>query len=174
MKFKLSPEALRQVRRHLIAASWARWMARAAADRGDDLSARLYRLENSFELSEARLVADRDYSAQIKKATTETLQLLAELFPDRFNKPVEALQDEPVSEQVSAEPASPRMSVRGVLVGKAAPGAITQPRRVCVQLVNFDGVFPNRLEFPRLGKHWAPSSVLVGNQERKGHSVLRP
>jgi hypothetical protein len=172
MKLKLTPEGLREVRRALIRASLARWLARAAAERGDEFSARFYRAENASEISYARLLVDRDFLRQLKERTRQTMQLLAEQFPERFSNEV-AVSDEPISESVSAPAAPGQLRLRGVLVQPRASQKDCKPQRVHVQLVSFDGISPRRNVFPRLGKHWAPASLLVGNQERKGHAFLR-
>lgn len=88
--------------------------------------------------------------------------------------PEKVVQDEPASESVSAPSAPGQLRVRGVLVQSRASQKNGKPERVHVQLVSFDGIYPKRNVFPRLGKHWAPASLLVGHQERKGHAVCRP
>lgn len=120
IKLKLSPEGLREVRRALIRASLARWLARAAAERGDEFNARLYWAENASEISYARLLVDRDFLRQLKERTRQTMELLAEYFPERFCKEVEkpagvdhleeSKDEEP--EQVSVPAASSRLPVR--------------------------------------------------------------
>lgn len=86
-----------------------------------------------------------------------------------------AVQHESASEQVSASEASSRLSVRGVLVPRTASGKVEKPLLTINFLSDEDGdIVLDRTAFPRLGKHWAPSSVLVGYQERKGHAVCRP
>lgn len=94
----------------------------------------------------------------------------APLSPTLFEK---VFQDEPASESVSAPSAPGRLRVCGVLVQSRASQKNCKPERVPVQLVSFDGIYPRRNVFPRLGKHWAPASLLVGHQERKGHAVCR-
>jgi len=166
MKFKLSPEALREVRRAIYSARLALHLANFWCERGDMYSARRYRFEARDYMYEARRAVDRDEFAQVKQKTAETLRLLSELFP-------EVVQYEPASEQVSTLAAPGQLRVRGVLVRPGASQKIGKPERVHIQLVNFDGISPRRDVFPRLGKHWAPASQLVGYQERKGHSLCR-
>lgn len=125
IKLKLSPEGLREVRRALIRASLARWLARAAAERGDEFNARLYRAEYASEISYARLLVDRDFLRQLKERTRQTMELLAEYFPERFCKEVEkpAVVDhleeskDEESEQVSVSAASSRLSVCSLQFG---------------------------------------------------------
>lgn len=173
MKLKLSPKALREVRRLLYAASLDRFLARDAARRGDEVQARYYRAENASSLSYARLLVERDFLLQLKERTRQTMALLAESFPEHFKKegPV---SNESVPESISAPTAPGQLRVRGVLVQSRASQKNGKPERVHVQLVSFDGIYPRRNVFPRLGKHWAPASLLVGHQERKGHAVCRP
>lgn len=86
---------------------------------------------------------------------------------------VEAVQDEP--EQVSAPAAPEQLRLLGVLDASVLRPATGQPLKssAYVNIESFDGLRPDRIEFPRLGKHWSPASVLVGYQERKGHAVCR-
>jgi hypothetical protein len=89
------------------------------------------------------------------------------------------IQDEP--EQVSAPASSGQLSVLGLLDESGAESPAAQRTDVASGLLGecfyvievHDDIKPNRIDFPRLGKHWAPASLLVGYQERKGHSVLR-
>ncbi len=175
MKFKISPEVLRQVRRHLINASLARWMARAAADRGDVYLVRSYRLENSFELSRARLLVDREYFRQLEGRTRHTMEILSELFPERFKSEVRSA-NESASESVSESAASSGLPVRSVL-GKFGPSRARKSPGFRIKLIidQYDEchITLDRTRFPRLGKHWAPLSVLVGYQERKRHAICR-
>ena len=171
MKILIPRQTIREMRVCIYAARCSLHLSKDCLIRGDVDGFKFYRSEARECLANARHI----FMTLFDSSDFPFYDAARFVFPKLpADQQKQVLQDEPVSEQVSAEPASPRLSLRGVLVSKAAPGAIQQPRRVCVQLVNFDGVFPNRLEFPRLGKHWAPPSVLVGNQERKGHSVLRP
>lgn len=80
------------------------------------------------------------------------------------------VQDEP--EQVSA-PAAP-VQLRVFCVLGSGRFQRTENRiglNYCV--IEYDGFKVDRTDFPRLGKHWSPASVLVGYQERKGHAVCR-
>lgn len=83
------------------------------------------------------------------------------------------VQDEP--EQVSASAAPGQLRLLGVLGAPVLRPATGQPLKssAYVNIESFDGLRPDRIEFPRLGKHWSPASVLVGYQERKGHAVCR-
>jgi len=87
--------------------------------------------------------------------------------------PVEVVQDE--SEQVSASAAPGQLRVLRLLDAPGLQRVAGQPLKssAYVNIESFDGLRPDRIEFPRLGKHWSPASVLVGYQERKGHSVCR-
>lgn len=95
----------------------------------------------------------------------------ARYVPDSVS--TEVVQDEPVSEPVSTSAAPRQLRVFCVL----GSGRFQQTENwfgINWRVIEYDGIKVQRSEFPKLGKHWAPSSVLVGNQERKGHSVLRP
>jgi len=83
------------------------------------------------------------------------------------------IQDEP--EQVSAPSAPGQLRLLGVLGAPVLRPTTGQPLKssAYVNIESFDGLRPDRIEFPRLGKHWSPASVLVGYQERKGHAVCR-
>lgn len=83
------------------------------------------------------------------------------------------IQDE--SEQVPAPAAPGQLRLLGVLGAQVLRPATGQPLKssAYVNIESFDGLRPDRIEFPRLGKHWSPASVLVGYQEPKGHAFLR-
>jgi len=87
--------------------------------------------------------------------------------------PTETVQDE--SEQVSASAAPGQLRVLRLLDAPGLQRVAGQPLKssAYVNIESFDGLRPDRIEFPRLGKHWSPASVLVGYQERKGHAVCR-
>lgn len=172
MKVKLPHYAVREVRVAICSAKLAMHLFRCAIDRGDMTSARQYRIEAREYLAKARFRV-------LCALSTDDVDYLA-LRSSRFvfpklpaNKVPEVVQDEPTSESVSASTAPGRLRLCGVLVQPGASKKIGKPERVHIQLVSFDGISPRRDVFPRLGKHWAPASILVGHQERKGHAFLR-
>lgn len=84
----------------------------------------------------------------------------------------EVVQDD--SEQVSTPAALGQLRLLGMLDAPSVrrEKQLQHTSRLVV-IPSFDGIRPSRVEFPRLGKHWAPSSVLGGYHERKGHAVCR-
>lgn len=159
MRIKLSPQALREVRRQLLSASLSRWLAIAATKNGDAPRARYYRLENSFAIAQARIIADRDRSVHHQNKYCSRMVF-------------EEVQNEPAPEQVSAPAARKRLRLFGVL----GSGRFHKAEKWCglnYRIIEYDGIDVWRDEFPRLSKHWAPASILDRNQKRKRHAICR-
>ena len=172
MGIKLQHYAVREVRVAVCSAKLALHLLRGAVERGDMVSARQYRIEAREYLAKARISAELSLTYD----DVDILRFYAavKVFPKMpADKVIEITQDEP--EQVSAPAASGQLRLLGVLGAQVLRPATGQPLKssAYVNIESFDGVRPDRIEFPRLGKHWSPASVLVGYQERKGHAVCR-
>lgn len=159
MRIKLSPQALCEVRRQLFSASLSRWLAIAATKNGDESRARYYRLENSFAIAQARIIADSDRSVQRQYTFCSRIVF-------------EEAQNEPAFEQIPAPTAHQRLRLFCVL-GSGRFHKAEKWFGLNYRIIEYDGIDVWRDEFPRLSKHWAPASILDRNQKRKRHAICR-